>query len=117
MRERYYIENFDCINKNLPIITAEEKKAQQQDCMRKWYLEHRREHIKKCGEYTATHLDQHKISMKKYYDNNRDKMLEYQRQYRQKQFEENMIKKEESINEQNWILKDISLSTTINENI
>ena len=114
LRERFYIENNECINKNLPITTAEEKKAQQQDCMRKWYLEHRREHIKKCGEYTAAHLDQHKISMKKYYDNNRDKMLQYQREYRQKQFQENMKKKEESINEQNWVIKDLSLETIDN---
>ena len=111
MRERHYIENNECINKNLPIITAEEKKAHQQECIGKWYVEHRREHIKACGEYTQNHLEQHKISMKKYYNNNRDKMLEYQRQYRQKQFDENMKKKEEAINEQNWVIKDLSLET------
>ena len=49
--------------------------------------------------------------MKKYYDNNRVKMLEYQRQYRQKQFDANIKKKEEAINEQNWVIKDINLET------
>ena len=44
-------------------------------------------------------------------------MLQYQREYRQKQFQENMKKKEESINEQNWVIKDLSLEAINNQNI
>ena len=55
-RERYYIENNDCINKIIPTRTQKE-----------WY-EANKDKVKKCR--------------KEWYENNKDYMKEYQKQYR-----------------------------------
>lgn len=64
MRERYWIETIDCINKRKSILTQEE----QVDYNRQWYEENREK------------LSEHK---KQYYQENHDKILEYAKQYRQ----------------------------------
>lgn len=66
-RERFHIDNdVNAINKNRPIVTLEEKKAQCQKIMRKWYLAHREEHIKKMSLYQDAHHEQHKEHMRNY---------------------------------------------------
>jgi hypothetical protein len=40
-RERYYIENFDCINVNIPFRTVEERKEQQRLISKKWSEENK----------------------------------------------------------------------------
>ena len=50
-REQYYIENFPCVNKNIPKHTVESRKAKQAECYKKWFEENREEHLQKKREY------------------------------------------------------------------
>ena len=48
-RERYHIENTDCVNKRSPIISEEERKEYQKEKNKKWRennKEHEKEHSK-----------------------------------------------------------------------
>ena len=58
MRERFYIENNECVNKVIPIRTEEEKKLLEK-------------------EYNAKHHPE-------YYEQNKAKLLEYNKNYREK---------------------------------
>jgi hypothetical protein len=66
-RERHYIDNNECVNKNRPIITDKERHEYQQKNMRKWYAENREAHIKRVAEYNAAHYEKHKENMRNYY--------------------------------------------------
>lgn len=66
-RERDYIDNNECVNKNRPIVTEQERKQNQQKNMRNWYLGHREAHIKRATEYNITHHEKHKENMRSYY--------------------------------------------------
>ena len=66
-RERFYIDNDDnSINKNRPYVTADERKVQIQQNMKKWYLGHREDHIRKMTQYNLDHLEAHRMAMRKY---------------------------------------------------
>ena len=62
-RERYFIENMECINKNRPIITIEERKEYE---------------IK----YANKNKDLIKTKSKEWYKNNKDKKKEYDKKYK-----------------------------------
>ena len=66
-RERYYIENdSNAINKNRPCVTLDERKIQDQKNMKKWYLNHRAEHIHKMTQYNLANIEKHREAMRKY---------------------------------------------------
>ena len=66
-RERFHIENdSNAINKNRPCVTLDERKIQVQNNMKKWYLNHRAEHIHKMTQYNIDHIDKHREAMRKY---------------------------------------------------
>lgn len=54
-RERYYIENNNCVNKNIPSRTAKES--------------------------SKAHYESHKEEKKQYYQDNRDKRIQYAKEY------------------------------------
>ena len=66
-RERYFIDNFECVNKNRPIVSEQERKEQLKTIMRKWYELNREEHIKRATEYNVIHHEKHKENMRNYY--------------------------------------------------
>jgi len=66
IREKYYIQNYPCINERLPITTYEERKEQ----MKKYY-ELNKEQIN----------EKHKEYDKEYYELNKDKKKEYYTKY------------------------------------
>jgi len=71
-RESYYIKNFDCINKNLPKITKEERKQYEK-------------------KYRDTHKEQQKRYIKKWTKDNHDKILKDKKDYWEKT-KKNLIK-------------------------
>ena len=97
LRERWYIENNECINKNLPIITKEEKEEYRSEAMRKWYIKNRVKHIQSCSKYNSENVDKHKRAMQKYQETHREQIRNYQRAYRQKIFDEAVKKINENI--------------------
>lgn len=69
-RERYWVENNECINKNIPIRSLEEHKKYQ----KKYYLEHKfniQEYSKNYREKNKEHLQKEK---KKYYEENKERI-------------------------------------------
>jgi hypothetical protein len=85
-KERHYIQinAFNCVNKNRPIITQEEKIQQLKKNMRSWYLDNKEKQIKKSTEYNQAHKEKHKEHMRRYYQNHREKFREYQKKFKNK---------------------------------
>ena len=75
-REQYYIENFQCVNKNIPKHTVESKKAKQAECHKKWREENREYNLQKKKEYH--HANKEAIAEKKkvYRENNKEAIAE-----------------------------------------
>jgi hypothetical protein len=80
-RERFYIENHNCVNKCIPTRTYKEYKEQNKDSV----------NLKK-KEYYELNKDSINLKKKEYYEENKDKMKEYHKQYRKKYYEENKDK-------------------------
>jgi hypothetical protein len=95
-RERYWTDNDEnCINKNRPHISEEEKKEYSRewreehkeemkeysrDYGREWREQNKESHNQRCREWRK----QNKEKMKEYNEKNKEKMKEYQRLYRLK---------------------------------
>ncbi len=91
-REKYYIQNYECVNKQIPIINKIDLKEHVAELARKWYLAHRASQIKKADEYQKNNKEKHNLAMARYYKKNRDRIGKYQRERREKQFNELQIK-------------------------
>lgn len=72
-RERYYIENFDCLNKNIPGQTKAEYRIKN--------LEKKKEYNK---EYNIVNKEKISIQKKEHYNNNKAAKLEYMKEYNDK---------------------------------
>jgi hypothetical protein len=82
-RERYYIENNECINKNVPAMTYKEYKDYQDA-----YYKDNKEQRK---AYRDTNKDTKKEYDENYRKNNKERRNEQQRQRRAKQKELNLL--------------------------
>jgi hypothetical protein len=61
-RERHYIDNFDCVNKKLPLRTKQD-----------WYNDNREEVIKKQIEWNINNVDKTRLYKKKYADKQKER--------------------------------------------
>ena len=98
MRERYYVDNNDCINKNRPITSKEEKIAQQKvyrdnhkekkkayreankDKMKAYYELYSKENKEKKKAYREANKDKIIEQKKGYYETNKDKISEHKKE-------------------------------------
>ena len=85
MRERYYIDNNNCVNKNSPIRTKEEKIA--------YYEEHKEEIAAKNKAYYEEHKEEHAATMKVYYEEHKEEKSARDKVYQQEHKEEIAAKK------------------------
>ena len=107
MRERYYIENNDCVNKCIPGRTQKEFNNQYRELnkdkikeQKKQYRELNKDKIKqyrelnkdKIKQYRELNKDKIKGQIKQYYEINKDKIAEYNKQY----YEKNKDKRKEN---------------------
>lgn len=81
MRERYYIENNDCVNKYMPIRSKDEKKTYKKqydidnkDKNHQTYVSNKETISEKQKEYYKKNRDEINIRVKKYADSNRDEI-------------------------------------------
>ena len=72
-RERYWIENTECVNKNIPGRTNQER-----------YQDQREYRLDKQKKYYLKNKERLSEERKEYYQVNREKKLEYQKEYEQK---------------------------------
>ena len=83
-RERYWIENNECVNKYIPGRTKEEYREQNKEKMKE-YREQNKEHIR---EYEKEYREQNKEHIreqkKEYYEQNKEKIKEYREQNKEK---------------------------------
>ena len=126
IRERYYIEKTECVNKNLPIRTRKEyceankERKKQYDKIhkelnknsikekRKTYLQNNKDKIKeKQKEYNEKNKDKIKEKQKEYKENNKQKIKEYRKRNKdkikekQKEYNKNNKEKRKEYNEKN----------------
>ena len=91
-RERYWIENNQCINKYIPTRTAKEyyeDNREQKNEYNKEYYEDNKEHIReqKKGYYEQNkekikeYIEQNKEKNKEYYEDNKEHIREKQKEY------------------------------------
>lgn len=91
-KERWYIDNNECVNKYSPITTLEEKHDKHLACRRKNYAnnrdiklvkmkEFRDNNPEKVKEYKDKHKERASIQKKEYYQKNKKKLNDYQKQY------------------------------------
>ena len=85
-RERYFIENTDCVNYRLPIKTDEEykeyyKEYEKSDICKKRRKEHRQKNVEHYTEYTKQYRASNKEKIKQYYEDNKEKLAEKKKDY------------------------------------
>ena len=87
-RERYYIENLDCVNKIIPGRTTKEYYQENKEIIIKQHKEYVIENKDKISErrkvYRLKNKDDIKQYQKEYRLNNKDKTKEYQKEYQLK---------------------------------
>jgi hypothetical protein len=75
IREQYWIENIDCINKNNANV---DKKQKQKE----WYENNKERILEKRKQYAIDNADNYKEYQKNYRDANKEKTKEYNKQYK-----------------------------------
>lgn len=84
-RERFYIENTECVNKVIPSRTREEyrhtKKDEKKEYDKKYYEEKKQEKLERQKQYYQENKDKIKEYKKMYQEINKDKIREYHKQY------------------------------------
>jgi len=73
MRERWYIENNQCVNKMIPIRTEEEKTT--------YHIKHREKNKEKISEQGKKYYEENKEKIKEYRENNKEKIKEAQKKW------------------------------------
>jgi hypothetical protein len=110
-RERYFIENNECVNKNVPNRTVKEWYKYNKEQIkeeRKEYYEQNKDKIKeyretnkeKRKEYKKEYYKANKDHLKEYNEVNKEKLREYYKQYRQTN-KEQIKEKNKQYNEAN----------------
>ena len=99
-RERYYIENFECVNKNIPTRSIEEWRQDNRNKIKQYYQKNKQEKLKKQNEYSQKNKDKIKKIKKEYYQKNKEQFLKKQNEYNQKNKEE-LYKKHEEYRQKN----------------
>ena len=84
-RERFYIENNICINKEIPGRTAKEYYNDNKEKYKEYYKEYRDDNKEKMNEYYKEYRDDNKEKIKKYkkeyYEDNKEKLLKQRKEY------------------------------------
>jgi len=88
IREQYWIENINCINKN---NANKDKKEYKKE----WYENNKERILEKCKSYVIENADKTKEYQKQYREQNKEKTKEYNKQYKIK------MKLKQSL-ENNW---------------
>ena len=75
-RERYYIENFDCINYLVPGQTHKEYREKHKEEKKQYNKEYREKHKDKVKDYREKHREETKDYNKEYREKHKQKMNE-----------------------------------------
>ena len=85
-RERYWIENNKCVNKNIPNTTPKESskkyKKQNAEKLAEYYKDYYEENKEIIAEYQKEYQKQNKEKIAEYKKQNAEKITEYKKEYR-----------------------------------
>lgn len=81
-RERYYIENNNCLNKTRPITSIDEKKNENLIYNKKYREEHKEDIKEKHKEYYENNKEQIAEKHKKYYEENKEELLKKSKEWK-----------------------------------
>ena len=84
-RERYWIENFDCVNKNVPCRTNKEwrndNKEKVKDYKTDYHIKNKEKIKKRDAEYNANNKEEISKQKAEYYIKNKEEILEKRKEY------------------------------------
>ena len=83
-RERWYIENNDCINKCIPTRSIKEWCETNKDKTKEYNKEYYQKNKEQRKEYYEKNRDKKKEQSSEYYEKNKEKLKEYMKEYYQK---------------------------------
>jgi hypothetical protein len=87
-RERWYIENSDCVNKNIPTRTEKEWREENKEYLKEWFKENykvnREQFLEKGKEYREANREQITEYLKEWYKKNKEKQNKKTREYYEK---------------------------------
>ena len=95
-RERYYIENFTCVNKYVPTRTnkewREDNKEEYKEYQSKYYEDHKEQIKAYSKQYQEDHKEEKQEYNKKYNQDNKEEIKDYNKKYNQDHKEERFMK-------------------------
>jgi hypothetical protein len=80
-RERFYILNNKCVNKQIPLRTRKEYYQDNIELLKEYYKEHYKENADKYKEYREDNAEKMKEYSKEYKKENAEKLKEYRKEY------------------------------------
>ena len=82
-KERYFIENMNCVNKVVPLRTDKEYKEDNKDKIKE-YNERNKDHIAEVKkQYYINNIEKRRLSMKEYAEKHKDEISRYNKTYRE----------------------------------
>jgi len=85
MRERFYIENNECVNKRIPGRTQKEyyqkNKEKLSEQMKEYYENNKEQICEQKKEYRQKNKEKLSEKMKEYYENNKEQISEQRKEY------------------------------------
>jgi len=79
IREKYYIMNYECVNKYIPCRTEEERK----EYLAQWYQDNKEYHNEKSAQWYQDNKEHKKEKSAHYREANKEKIKEYSAQWRE----------------------------------
>jgi len=88
-RERYYIENNECINKFIPNRTRKQWREDNKEKIKQYYVDNKNDILERHKQYLKENKDKISKQTKEYYENNKERYKEYQKDYRENNKDKN----------------------------
>jgi hypothetical protein len=89
-KERYYIEKYQCVNKNIPGRTPKQYNEDNKEKVDGYKKKHYKENKAEIDEYKKKYREENKEKMaeykKKHYKENKERIDEYYKKYREKKY-------------------------------
>ena len=79
--ERLYIQNVECVNKQIPTRTKKEYRLDNKDKIHKYYQDNKEHNKDKIQKYYQDNKEHIKTTRKQYYNNNKEYLRTNQKQY------------------------------------
>jgi hypothetical protein len=109
MRERYYFDIYDCVNKKRPIRFKTESKDEAKEYSNQYYKDNKKQLLEQQKEYREENKERISEKQKEWYDENREQLLEKQKEYRDENREQLNNYAHQYYNDNKELLKNINI--------